>query len=186
MLAMAGEDTRYNGRVVVPPKADLLASLVAQLRAELDAAIRAHRATTAGATHEDAKPENDKDTRALEQSYVARGQAARVRELEAALAQTEGMKLREFRREDPIALGAVVVVTEVDGSAAGGTSRTPKRDAELVFMLAPHGGGHRVSGVQVITPEAPMGRALLGKHAGDECEVVIAGKRRTLTIERVT
>ena len=141
------------------------------LRSELEAATRAHKAATAGATHEEAKPENEKDTRALEQSYVARGQAARVRDLETALAETERMVLRAFGSDDPVALGALVDVTE--------------DDAPLVFLLAPHGGGHRIGGVQVVTPQSPIGRALLGKHAGDECEVVIAGKRRVLAIARV-
>ena len=43
--------------------------------ADLASLQRAHRATVEGATHEEAKPENDKDTRALEQSYLARGQS---------------------------------------------------------------------------------------------------------------
>ena len=155
----------------IPPKSDILRELCALLRAELEAAVRAHKATKEGVTHAEAKPENDKDTRALEQSYVARGQAARVRDLETALADTEKMPLRAFREEDPIALGAVVVALE--------------DDAELAFMLAPHGGGHRVGEVQIVTAQSPMGRALVGKHTGDECEVVIAGRKRSLEIARV-
>jgi transcription elongation GreA/GreB family factor len=152
-------------------KVELHQHLCVLLRADLDAAIRLHKTTTASATHEEAKPENDKDTRALELSYVARGQAARVRDLETAVRETVNMPLRAFRADDPIALGALVTVME--------------DDAELAFMLAPHGGGHRVGDVQIVTPQSPMGRALLGKHVGDECEVTIAGKRRALTIEGV-
>ncbi len=155
----------------LPPKGDILEQLRAFLRNELEAAVRAHKSTTAGATHEEAKPENDKDTRALEQSYVARGQAARVRELELAVVDVEKMPLRAFGEEDPIALGALVVVLE--------------NDVELAFMLAPHGGGHRVAEVQIVTAQSPIGRALLGKHVGDECEVVIAGKKRSFEIARV-
>src|SRR5207344_1896202 len=99
-----------------------------------------------GATHEEAKPENDKDTRALEQSYVERGQAMRVRELEMALVDTENMPLRAFREEDPIALGALVSVME--------------DDAERAFFIAPAGGGSRVADVQIVTPQSPIGRAL--------------------------
>src|SRR5690349_5559072 len=88
--------------------------LVEHLRAEHDAAVRAHKKTREGATHEEAKPENDKDTRALEQSYVERGQAKRVLDLEVALADTENMPLRAFGEADPIALGALVVVNEDD------------------------------------------------------------------------
>jgi len=169
--------------------------LVEHLSAEIAAAMAAHKKTREGATHEEAKPENDKDTRALEQSYVARGQATRVHELEAALADTEKMQLRAFDDETPIALGALVVAME--------------DDAEIAFFLAPAGGGHvitsrgdapraphslgplrsasRSSGdVQVVTPQSPIGRALLGKHVGDETEIVIAGKKRSLEIVAVS
>ena len=62
-------------------KPALKAELLALLGAHLETLERAHRAACEGATHEEAKPENDKDTRALEQSYLARGQAARIDEL---------------------------------------------------------------------------------------------------------
>ena len=152
-------------------KHEIHQALCAHLRAEHDAAVRAHKKTREGATHEEAKPENDKDTRALEQSYVERGQAKRVRDLEMALADTEKMVLRDFREEDPIALGALVFVID--------------DEEDKTFFLAPAGGGHKVGDVQIVTHEAPIGRALLGKHAGDEPEVVIAGKKRTLEIARV-
>jgi hypothetical protein len=65
----------------VNTKSTLKQELVALLAADLETAERAQQAAREGATHEEAKPENDKDTRALEQSYVARGQAKRVEEL---------------------------------------------------------------------------------------------------------
>ncbi len=157
--------------MAVPSKRDLHENLCAHVREELDAARRAHATTKQGATHEEAKPETDKDTRALEQSYLARGQAARVLELEAILEATENMPLRAFGEDDPIALGAIVIAIE--------------NDAELTFFLAPGGGGHRIGDVQVVTPQSPMGRALLGKHVGDEPEIVIAGKKRSLEITEV-
>jgi len=145
--------------------------LVAILREELAAATRAHQASAAGATHEEAKPENDKDTRALEQSYLARGQAMRARDLEVACAEVEAMPLRAFEGA-PVALGALVVVNEDDRAQT--------------FFLAPHGGGAKLSsGVQVVTPQSPIGRALLGKRAGDACDVIVAGKARALEIESV-
>ncbi len=153
-------------------KESLKLELCAAMRAELDAAMRAHKATAAGATHEEAKPENDKDTRALEQSYLARGQATRVRDLELACAEVEAMSVRPFG-EAPIALGALVHCVE-DGR-------------DQTFFLAAHGGGTRLAGgaVQVVTPQSPIGRALLGKRAGDECEIIVAGKRREFEVARV-
>jgi transcription elongation GreA/GreB family factor len=39
--------------------------------------------------------------------------------------------------------------------------------------------------VQVVTPRSPLGSALVGKRAGDECEVALAGRTRTLVVLRV-
>lgn len=157
----------------LPPKQTLKSELVALLAAELEALERAQRETQKAATHEEAKPENDKDTRALEQSYLARGQAARVDELRAGLAETQSMAVRAFAEGQPAALGALVTAEE--------------GDATLVLLLAPAGGGARLAGgaVQVITAKSPLGRALLGKRAGDDVELHLAGKTRELSIVTV-
>jgi hypothetical protein len=68
------------------------------LAADLEARERAYRLAREAATHEEAKPENDKDTRALEQSYLARGEAARVEELRASLAEVRAMVVKAFAR----------------------------------------------------------------------------------------
>jgi hypothetical protein len=154
-------------------KRDLRDELASLLAADLAARERSHRAAREGATHEEAKPENDKDTRALEQSYLARGEALRVEELRQALADVQAMPLRSFGEGDGALLGALV--TTADGAATA------------ISWLAPHGGGSRLAGgaVQVVTPKSPLGRALLGKRAGDECEVALAGRTRTLAVVKV-
>ena len=68
-------------------------------------------------------------------------------------------------------------------------SSTTDEDGErALFWIAPHGGGTRLAegAVQVVTPKSPLGRALLGANAGDECEVPRAGKPRVLGIVSVT
>jgi transcription elongation GreA/GreB family factor len=151
-------------------KADLKRELAAQLGEQLEAARRAHAAAVEGATHSEATPENDKDTRGLEQSYLARGQAQRVEELAAAVADVEALALRSFADGDPVGLGAVVTAEE--------------GDARLVFFVAPHGGGSALAGgaVQAITPRSPLGKALVGKRVGDDGEVRLPGKVRELVI----
>jgi len=150
-------------------KTSLRAELHAQLTQALETARAAHAAAIEGATHPEAKAENDKDTRGLEQSYVARGQAQRVAELEAAVADVGRLKLRAFAAGDPVAISALVVVAEGD---------TRHR-----YFVAPAGGGNMLAGdVQVITPASPLGRALLGKRVDDEVEVRLAGKLRELAI----
>jgi hypothetical protein len=156
--------------VSAPSKETLKEELVQVLAADLATRQRAYKTAREAATHDEAKPENDKDTRALEQSYLARGEALRVEELVVALAEVRAMVVRPLRPGEPAGLGALVT-TDEDGMRG-------------LLWLAPHGGGTRLAGgaVQVLTPRSPLGGAILGKANGDECEVVIAGKRRALTI----
>ncbi|MEW5854699.1 MAG: GreA/GreB family elongation factor [Myxococcota bacterium] len=157
----------------LPSKAALKDELVRLLTAQLDVAERAQRAAREGATHEEAKPENDKDTRGLEQSYLARGQALRVEELRAELGLVQGLPVKDLGDDAPVALGAVVTV-EDDAATS-------------VYFLAPAGGGAKLAGgrVQVVTPKSPLGQALLGKREGDSCDVRLAGRVRELTVTRV-
>ncbi|HTL37228.1 MAG TPA: hypothetical protein VL326_29040 [Kofleriaceae bacterium] len=142
-------------------KATLKTELLTLLEAQLASARAAHEAAAAAATHEESRAENDKDTRGLEQSYLARGHAQRVGELENAVAVTQTFVPRSFGEGDAIALGALVDI-EDDGK--------PKR-----LFLAPHGGGIELAGgITVVTPTSPLGRALLGRRLDDEIEM---GKR---------
>jgi transcription elongation GreA/GreB family factor len=150
-------------------KGKLRSALVARLEQDLATAKAAHAAAIEGATHEEARPENDKDTRGLEQSYLARGLAQRVAELEAAVAAVPAMSLDAPAQ---VTLGALVTVEE--------------EDEERRFFVATHGGGIELEGgVTVVTPSSPIGRALLGKREDDECEVAAGGKRRTLVITSI-
>jgi transcription elongation GreA/GreB family factor len=153
-----------------PSKADLKQELLAALQAQLTALELAHQATIAGATHAEAKPENDKDTRALEQTYLARGQAARVEEARLELLAAGGLVVKAAAPNAPVALGCLAVVAQDDD--------------EKMFYLAPAGGGLALAGgkVQVLTPKSPLGAALLGKSAGDGAEVKLGGKLRTMEI----
>ena len=151
-------------------KAALRDELLRALRDALAAAEAAHASAIEGVTHADSKQESDKDTRAIEQSYVARGVAMRVEELRTGLADVEKMSLAGAKT---IASGSLVTVEDEDGA--------PHR-----YFVAPAGGGTMLGGkVQVVTPKSPLGRALCGKRTDDDVEVVIAGKNRALTIAKV-
>lgn len=150
-------------------KAVLHAELVARLTGALDAARAAQAATQQAATHEEARAENDKDTRGLEQSYLARGQAQRVEELAAELAAVQNMSLRAYGDDDAIAAGALVDATT--------------DDSKHRYFIAPGGAGEILAdGIQVVTPRSPLGRALCGRLAGDEVEVQMPSGRRTLEV----
>ncbi len=84
-------------------KREILKLLRERVNADLATMQAAQRTVVEGATHEENKPENDKDTRALEQSYLARGQAQRVVELQGELNQLKALELRSFSASTPIA-----------------------------------------------------------------------------------
>lgn len=157
------------GRNMATDKRALLDAVRARVAADLEAITSSQRQIHAGATHEESRPENDKDTRALEASYLARGLAQRVAELEAAVRLLGAVALRDFGGDDPIGLTALVDVEDDDG-------------LERRYFVLPAGAGLEVDGVQVVTPASPLGRALLGKREGDELELRTARKARTLTI----
>ena len=135
-------------------KRALLDALRDQLRRDRDAAVATAKDAAAGATHEENRAEGDKDMRATEASYVARGQAQRAAELQTAISQLAAMPVRTFGAGDRIAVSALV---ELDG--------------ERTYFLVTAGGGERVAGVTTLATQSPLGRALLGLEVGDEAEV---------------
>ena len=152
------------------PKAVLKAALLAHLEAAALAARAAHQSAIEGATHSEAKAENDKDTRGPEQSYPARGQAQRVAELERAIAEVTVLALRSFPAGTAVAISALVTVVD-------------DTDATRQFFLTPHGGGLELpGGVTALTLSSPIARALLGRQLGDDCEIRVGGVARSCTI----
>ncbi len=138
-------------------KVALHQALVVALTETRDKLVAAQRVSVEGVTHEDARAEGDKDMRATEASYVARGQAMRVEALEADLSRVMATKPRAFGPADPAALSALVTVESDEGSR--------------VVYVAAAGGGIRLEtageAVHVVTPASPLGRALIGARTGD-------------------
>lgn len=145
----------------MPNKADLLNSLKQQIRDDLELALTAARNTYDVATHEDNKAENKYDTRGLEASYLAGAQAKRAADIRLTLESFENLQLRDFGSGAKIALTALVEIQHEEKSQ--------------LLLLMPRGGGLSTmsdgQSVQVITPESPMGRALIGREAGDWIEL---------------
>ncbi len=164
----------------VVDKTALVSAVREALAADLASMRKAVGDTRAAATHPEAKPENDKDTRALELSYLARGQAARVVELQQAEEKVERLVVRAFDGEGArIALTALVAV-EIEGT-------------RQLYFVAPYGGGLRIRiamyddgspevEVLVVTPESPVGRHLLGKVVGDEFVLTTGPKTKDCAI----
>lgn len=113
------------------------------------------------ATHEESKAENKYDTRGLEASYLAAGQARRAAEIRAALAAWQALQLRAYDDTQGIQLGALIWL----GHAGGG---------QQCLLLGPDGAGlklqHDGLEITLITPHAPLGRQLLGQGPGDQVQ----------------
>lgn len=155
----------------------VLAALRDAVEADLRAVTESQRHTEEAATHEESRPENDKDTRALESSYLARGLAERVAALRAEVSQLATLALRSFGEGAAVALTALVVTVDDDG-------------VRERYFLAPCGGGRRVSvdgvDVQVVTPGSPVGAALLGKRVDDVVELRAGRRTRELEVVAIS
>ena len=137
---------------------ELCAAIAEKERLTAQQADAAHRA----ATHEESVPENDKDTRALEASYLAGAQAARARELKAIQNRLSFVPLHAFGENSEIGLTAIVTLQS-------GAKQT-------LYFLMPYGGGVklRADAVTVVTPEAALGQAILGLTLGES--FVVGGR----------
>lgn len=159
----------------VEDKRELVDMLRAALEEEIARATRQAKDAAEGATHEDAKPEGDKDMRSTEAAYIARGQAARVAETEDALAKLNAMPLQAFAAGARIEASALVDL-EHDGK-------------ETTYLLLPSAGGRTVETravrAQTLATTSPLGRALLGLTAGDVAEVQTPRGLHEHTILRV-
>jgi transcription elongation GreA/GreB family factor len=136
-------------------KREILQAVLAELEEELRRQLAAQAAAAEGATHAESRAETKWDTCGLELSYLARGLA---KQFETLAKQVE--ELRAFTAPDfagkAIGIGALVE-TRVDGETNH-------------FILLNCGGGTEVAvgGVDItaITPESPVGAALMGKKKG--------------------
>jgi len=154
-------------------KADLIRQITTQLQRELDTLLSASEQAHRSATHSESKAENKYDTRGLEAAYLAHGLSLRAQELQAAVAAFGQWQVPEFDMDTPIALGALVTLEDDCGEQ--------KR-----VLLAAHGGGLKGrtddGEVRVVTPKAPLGKALLGREWGDEVAVELQGRRQRFEI----
>lgn len=169
------DDSLYNGpmKLTQLDKNAMLVELVEALDARSKELGDRARKTAAGATHEESRPENDKDTRAIEASYLARGQAERVAAARAEVQLLQSLRCRQFSDEQPISATALVRIEADDGLQ------------RLLFLL-PGAGGERLETaagtIQIVTPSSPLGRGLLSRTVDDDFVVVLAGRKQVWTI----
>lgn len=141
-------------------KDGLLQEIRAELRRRFDRLTKAAREAHAAATDPGSKAEGKYDTRSLEASYLAAGQARQVEELAADLELFDKLSLPDFGMEDEIDAGALV---EVDMNSES-----------TWFLLAPGAGGLELEWegrtITLLTPSSLLYRKLLGLRTGDSAE----------------
>jgi len=137
-------------------KDQILDAIRRQLRDQLERLVKAARDTHEAATDPDSKAESKYDTRTLEASYLASGQARQVEQLSSALRIFERCALPDYGGIHAVGPGALVELK------AEGESRW--------YLLVPAAGGLEIElGERLITllsPESPLYQRLLGLENG--------------------
>jgi transcription elongation GreA/GreB family factor len=152
----------------------LLQQLVLErLSEDLQQAEQAARVAHETATHEENIAENKYDTLGLEAAYLATGQARRADAIRQAIAHWRQFRPLPYDASKGIQLGALVCLVGSD-------------DKEQQLFLGPGGGSMKlISGtqlVQVVSSDAPLGRAMLGKCEGDAVSIEVAPVRQQFEV----
>lgn len=138
-------------------KRAILDAVIQALEAELARQQNANAESADSAMQSAYRAESQRDTSGIEASYLAHGYAAQCRALARNIAELRTVEAEDFTGQE-IDIGALVVV-----KMGGETDR---------YLLLACGGGTEVvvdgQTVTVITPESPLGKALMGNvEAGD-------------------
>ncbi|MDT7838035.1 GreA/GreB family elongation factor [Aquabacterium sp. OR-4] len=147
-----------------------------RLAQDLLQAEQAVRVAHEAATHEESIAENKYDTLGLEAAYLASGQARRAEAIRQAMAHWRQFRPGPYDASKGIQLGALVCLADAD-------------HRQQLLFLGPAGGSMSLECdaqlVQVISSEAPLGRAMWGKCEGDEVSMQVAAARQQFEVLRV-
>ena len=157
-------------------KATLVAKIIANLSSERDLLAKAARAAHAESTHEQSKADNKYDTRGLEASYLAHGQAQQASEVGEAIRRFQSLVVRTLSESEAADVGALVEVERNGGSA--------------FYFLGPGAGGMEIElenqTILVLTPASPLGRQLMGRRKGERVKTELAGTRQEFLVASVS
>lgn len=142
------------------PKAALLHRIREHLDHRLERLRQAARDAHAAATDPGSKAESKYDTRSLEASYLAEGQAKQVDDAAEAVGLFASLSLADFEMDDPIDAGALVEI-DIDGEASH-------------YLLVPAAGGVSIEDegreITLLTPASGLYRKLLGRKLGESID----------------
>jgi transcription elongation GreA/GreB family factor len=158
---------------MIVTKQAVLDQFRAVLQADLDTLMRAAQGAFAAATDPDSKAENKYDTRTLEASYIARGQAKRVAELQEAVQAFSALSGGQLDEGSAASLASLVALDGPDGLDH--------------YFIGPAAGGteilHEGREVVIITPNSPMGQKLVGSRVGDRVAMRPAVTAKVVSVQ---
>ncbi|MCF3651911.1 transcription elongation factor [Synoicihabitans lomoniglobus] len=150
----------------MPDKTRLITALIEKLEADRDLQTRAALLARDEATNEESRAENKYDTRGQEAAYLAEGQAKLAAELADAIRLYRSLELPATPPPAALKIGSVFTIERLGGPLHG--------------LIGPRAGGTDFTvddtTYTVITPSSPLGRAVLGRKAGDTVYLVQRGK----------
>ncbi len=154
-------------------KQKILKSILEVLEQDLELILNASKTARKAATEAEAKAEHKYDTRGTEASYLADGQARRAADLVESLAILKSMELKVFDRTSIVQISALVELEDEQG-------------LRTLFFMTPQKGGIKIveqeREVMSLSPESPLGEALLSKSLGDQVEIKVKSQTVAYTI----
>jgi len=151
-------------------KAHVLHLIIHKLEADIAVTQQAVNVAKDTATHKDCLGSSKYETMGTEASYLAKGQGERLLELQCALAY--------FQQASAETVGVIQSLSLI--------CLEDEKSKTQTLMLAADAGGlkvlHEGELITVITPQSPLGRALLGKEEGDIIALNIAGKSNSYEV----
>ena len=155
-------------------KTHVIEHLKFALESQLNNAKQAAQAAHDAATHEESVAETQYDTLGLEAAYLAQGQAERVNDCYKDIQLFEAIFTQS--PENKIIVGSLICLED-------------ETNLQKWFYLGPAAGGLTVEvkgqTIQVVTPQAPLGKQLLGKQLDDEVSLNIAGKNHAYEVVEI-
>jgi transcription elongation GreA/GreB family factor len=139
-------------------KVEILSAIVGEVAAAVQHALAAADEARATATDKENVAENRYDTLGLEAAYLAHGQSERVQQLKKDLDLFVSLQ-NHIRDDSIIEVGSLVRLESGSG------------ESRFLFIGPARGGlvvNYESVAVTVITPDAPLGQALIGAQVGDE------------------
>ena len=151
-------------------KKHLIELIINSLQHDLAKATMAAKEAHAAATNDQSVAETQYDTLAIEAGYLAEGQSRRIIEIKSSIKIFKNMLTTLTLSESNSMVANIGCLIQLAG------------DEPLAhwFFLAPSAGGLRIpleqQHITLITPQSPMGEALIGKEEGEDIDIGFSRK----------